>query len=112
MLYTAIPIFDCGPISPAFPPRGFPRSMNTELLLPLALGRPSAANGPTAETGAGSDLKGLEGLLAEASQKQPQPMPAQLQAPLRLKLGPTTASDQEALLALFDPADVFVGRQV
>ena len=78
--------------------------MNTELLLPLALSCPSAASGPMAETGASfngqaandflaervADLKGIEGVLA-------------LAAP---------ASDQEALLALVDRAEVFVGREV
>ena len=78
--------------------------MNTELLLPLAFCCPSAASGPMAETGAGcdgqaandflaervADLNGIEGVLA-------------LAAP---------ASDQEALLALVDRAEVFVGREV
>ena len=82
--------------------------MNTELLLPLAIGCPSAASGPTAKTGAGCDgqaadnllvelvahFNGIDGVLAEA---------LALAAP---------ASDQEALLAQFDRAEVFVGGQV
>ena len=78
--------------------------MNTQLLLPLALGCPSAACGRIATTGAGftgqaadnfvavlvANLKGIEGVLA-------------LAAP---------ASDQGALRAIFDRAEVFVGRQV
>jgi hypothetical protein len=78
--------------------------MNTQLLLPLALGCPSAACGRIATTGAGftgqaadnfvavlvANLNRIDGLLA-------------LEAP---------ASDQGALRAIFDRAEVFVGRQV
>ena len=80
--------------------------MNTELLLPLAIGCSSAASGPTAKTGAGCDgqaadnllvvlvahFNGIDGVLALA-----------LAAP---------ASDQEALLAQFDCVEAFVGGQV
>ena len=66
--------------------------MNTELLLPLAKAgagfNGQAANDFLAERVA--DLNGIEGVLA-------------LAAP---------ASDQEALLALVDRAEVFVGREV
>jgi len=82
--------------------------MNTELLLPLAIGFPSTASGPTAKTGAGCDgqaadnllvelvahFNGIDGVLAEA---------LALAAP---------ASDQEALLAQFDCVEAFVGGQV
>ena len=152
--------------------------MATEQLLNLALSCPSPATGPTAATGGGrdgqaaddfvaelvADLNGIEGVLAEAGQgepepgskangslllgqlsaqlngknalkalgylkrrliDQPQPQPQQAaQTPLRLKLSHTTASgeavaleleapasDQAALLAMFDRAEAFVARQ-
>ena len=154
--------------------------MDTEQLLTLALSCPSPATGPTAATRAGcdgqaaddwvaelvADLNGIEGVLAEAGQgepqpgskaigslllgqlsaqlngknalkalgylkrrlidqPQPQPQPPQaVQTPLRLKLSHTTASgeavaleleapasDQAALLAMFDRAEAFVARQ-
>ena len=150
--------------------------MATEQLLTLALSCPSPATGPTAATGAGcdgqatddfvaelvADLNGIEGVLAEAGQGEPepgskaigslllgqlsaqlngknalkalgylkrrlldQPQPPQaVQTPLRLKLSHTTASgeavaleleapatDQAALLAMFDRAEAFVARQ-
>ena len=66
--------------------------MNTELLLPLARGCPSAASGPMAETGASFNGQAANDFLAE--------------------LGPSTTSDQEALLALVDRAEVFMGREV
>jgi hypothetical protein len=150
--------------------------MATEQLLTLALRCPSPATGLTAATGAGcdgqaaddlvaelvADLNGIEGVLAEAGQGEPepgskaigslllgqlsaqlndknalkvlgylkrrlidQPQPPQVvQTPLRLKLSHTTASgeavaleleapasDQAALLAMFDRAEAFVARQ-
>ena len=150
--------------------------MATEQLLTLALSCPSPATGPTAATGAGcdgqatddfvaelvADLNGIEGVLAEAGQGEPQPgskaigslllgqlsaqlngknalkalgylkrrlidqpqPPQAVQTPLRLKLSHTTASgeavaleleapasDQAALLAMFDRAEAFVARQ-
>ena len=82
--------------------------MNTELLLPLALGCPSAASDSTSATGADSNgqavddlvvelmahFNGIDWVLAEA---------LAFAAP---------ASDQEALLVQFDRAEVFVGGQV
>ena len=150
--------------------------MATEQLLTLALSCPSPATGPTAATRAGcdgqaaddwvaelvADLNGIEGVLAEAGQGEPQPgskaigslllgqlsaqlngknalkalgylkrrlidqplPPQAVQTPLRLKLSHTKASgeavaleleapasDQAALLAMFDRAEAFVARQ-
>ena len=150
--------------------------MATEQLLTLALSCPSPATGPTAATRAScdgqaaddwvaelvADLNGIEGVLAEAGQGEPQPgskaigslllgqlsaqlngknalkalgylkrrlidqpqPPQAVQTPLRLKLSHTKASgeavaleleapasDQAALLAMFDRAEAFVARQ-
>ena len=78
--------------------------MNTELLLPLAIGFPSAASGPTAKTGAGCDGQAADNLLVE--------LVAHFNGIDGVLALAAPASDQEALLASFDRAEVFVGREV
>ena len=78
--------------------------MNTELLLPLAFWCPSAASGPMAETGAGRDGQAATDILAERV--------AVLNGMVGVLAWAAPASDQEALLALVDRAEVFVGREV